>query len=135
MKRKMSFVAAVAASGITCCLLGAGSADNGGGAPYTPTRGEWLCVLLNMDEAAANDIQIPEGIGVRYEYDLAKPDTIQIEVVYTANVSAKERKRRGKEAEQQARELARLKGWDGWLKTELKETKYSEFPTARPLED
>lgn len=135
MKPKTSFVAAAAALAILGCLLGADAVDDGGGATYTPTRGEWLCALLNMDEAAANNIQIPEGIGVRYGYDRAKPDTIKIEVVYTANVSVKERKRRGKEAEQQARGVARLRGWDGWLKTVLLETKYTEFPAPRPLED
>ncbi|HEV3006564.1 MAG TPA: hypothetical protein VGX78_18990, partial [Pirellulales bacterium] len=99
-----------------------------------PTQGEWLCMLLNMDEAAADEMQFPQGVGIRYRYDHQRPDTIQIEVLYNVNVGVPERQNRAKHAEGQARELAKLKGWDGWLKLELKEIKVSGFPGAKPLE-
>jgi hypothetical protein len=106
-----------------------------GGASYTPTRGEWLCMLLNLDEAVSAEMQWAMGAGVRFRYDHNRPDTIEIEVLYNANVGANERRNRAEHAERQARELAKIKGWDGWLKTKLTETKITKRPSVKPLEE
>jgi hypothetical protein len=109
--------------------------SDSGGALYTPTRAEWLCVLLNMDEAVSAEMQWAMGAGVRFRYDHTRPDTVEIEVLYNANVGANERRNRAEHAERQARELAKIKGWDGWLKTKLTETKITRRPGVKPLEE
>ena len=43
-------------------------ADRGGEAPYTPTKGEWLCVLLNSRQALMNSERVPRGVNVHYLY-------------------------------------------------------------------
>jgi hypothetical protein len=116
-------------------MLGAHSGPGGGGTPYTPTQGEWLCVLLNMDEAAAADVQFPTGTGVRFRHDHTKPDTIQIELLYNVNVPESELRHRAQHAERQAQEVAKLKGWEGWLRTEVTQTKVTRRPVASPLDE
>jgi hypothetical protein len=134
MKNRAGWAAAgVVAAALASIAMGADS-KSGGAAPYSPTQGEWLCMLLNMDEAAADEMQFPQGVGIRYRYDHDQPDTIEIDVLYNVNVGAAERQNRAKHAERQARELAKLRGWDGWLKLEVKEAKVTNFPGAKPLE-
>jgi hypothetical protein len=129
----MVVLGTIVAAALVTIALGADS-DSGGGAAYTPTQGEWLCVLLNMDEASSSDLQFPQGAGVRFRYDHTQPDTILIEVLYNPNVGAAERRNRAQHADQQAREMAKLKGWDGWLKIEHKEIKITGRPGVKLLD-
>jgi hypothetical protein len=134
MKNRAFFaVGAIVAAALVSLALGADT-DSGGGTRYTPTQGEWLCMLLNMDEAAADEMQFPTGAGIRYRYDHERPDTIEIELLYSANIGAPERRNRAKYAEQTAKEVAKLKGWDGWLKLKLTEKKITDRPGAKPLD-
>jgi len=105
------------------------------GIDATPTQAEWLCVLLNMDEAAVADVQFPTGTGVRFRHDHTKPDTIQIELLYNVNVPENELRHRAQHAERQAQEVAKLKGWEGWLRTEVTQTKVTRRPVASPLDE
>ncbi|HUY32346.1 MAG TPA: hypothetical protein VMV69_06160 [Pirellulales bacterium] len=133
MNRPAWSVAAIVAAVLGSLAWGADS-DSGGGAHYSPTRAEWLCVLLNSDQAAASSLQFADGAGVVYHYDQAQPDSIQIEVLYNVNVAENQRRHRAQHAERQAREMAKLKGWDDWLKINVKETKITRMPAVKPLE-
>lgn len=102
-------------------MLGSDS-DRGGDAPYTPTRGEWLCLVLNTQRALVNSEQEPLSMHVRYLYDRSKPNTIQIELLFGADIPRVEIRRRAEDAERGVREAARIHGWDRWLAIDFKET-------------
>jgi hypothetical protein len=104
-------------------------ADREGAAPYTPTRGEWLCLVLNTQRALVNSEQEPLDVHVRYLYDRAKPNTIQVELLFRPDLPEVELRRRAEEAQRHAKEAAKTHGWDGWLKIEFKETQLAGPPT------
>jgi hypothetical protein len=110
----------VLAAAIPPSLVNAAEAP--GGEPYQLTKGEWLCLLLNMDVAMASCGQQPSGMVIRYRYDVARPNTIQIEVLCSPNVGAMEVQRRAAVAEQRLVKAAKARGWDQWLKTEVRQT-------------
>jgi hypothetical protein len=125
-------------TGVVASALAAiawGAEPDGGGAPYTPTRAEWLCVLLNADRAVTDGAQFANsGLGVRYHHDHTKPDAIQIEVLYPVRAPKKAVRARLRQADEQAHAMAKLRGWDDWLKTEIVETEIITRPTSEPLE-
>jgi hypothetical protein len=107
-----------------------------GGAPYTPTKAEWLCVLLNVDRAVTDGSQFASsGIVARFRCDHTRPDTIQVELIYPPRAPKRAVRYRARQAEQEARKMAALKGWDGWLKTVLVETEIPSRPGVEPLVD
>jgi hypothetical protein len=113
--------------------LSGGDVNQGGAASYTPTQGEWLCLMLNTQEALFASEQQPDGVAVRYVYDRSQPNKVQIVILYSANVSAREVERQIKAAEQNTFEVAKLRGWDSWLKIEVTKTALTGRPTSQIL--
>ncbi len=97
--------------------------DRSGAAPYTPTRGEWLCVLLNARQSLANSEQMRRGSVVHYLYDRSKPDVILVQVLADEGATKEQIHRRAAHAEIQAREAAKIYGWQDWLQVEHDEQK------------
>jgi hypothetical protein len=114
--------------------LSGGDVQNGGAAPYTPTQGEWLCLLLNTQEALFASEQQPDNVAIRYCYDRAQPNKIHIDMLYGANVNALELRRQAKAAEDHAMELAKLRGCDKWLKLDMTRTLLPGRPEPQILE-
>ncbi len=102
-------------------------ADRGGATPYTPTRGEWMCLLLNSRQAVANS-QRSGGLAVRYVYDLSKPDTVCIEILYGEGTTSDDQLHLcAARAEHHAVEAAKVYGWQDWLKIEHRERKVTDM--------
>jgi hypothetical protein len=114
--------------------LSGGEVQNGGAAPYTPTQGEWLCLLLNTQEALFASEQQPDDVAVRYVYDRSQPNKIQIMLLYGSQVNALEVRRQAHAAEQHAIDLAKARGCDKWLKLDLTRTKLPGRPEPQILE-
>ena len=114
--------------------LSGSDVDNDGASPYAPTRGEWLCLLLNTQEALFSREQQPDDVAVRYLYNRSQPNKIQIALLYSSNVNAREVRRQAKFASEQAVEAAKLRGWDKWLKVELTQTQLSGRPPRQILD-
>jgi hypothetical protein len=100
--------------------------DRGGASPYTPTRGEWLCVFLNSRQALINSERVPNAVAAHYLYDLSNPDTVRIEVLPTEGVSEEQVQRRAAQAKYEVSEAAKVYGWQNWLKVELDERKVTD---------
>jgi len=113
--------------------LSGSDVNQGGAASYTPTQGEWLCLMLNTQEALFASEQQPDSVAVRYVYDRSQPNKLGIAILYGAHVSALEVQRQVRAAQQHAMELAKLHGWDSWLKLELTRTALSGPPTSQIL--
>jgi hypothetical protein len=112
-----------------------GEPDRGGRVPYTPTQGEWLCMNLNMDQALADSEAIAtSGVYVRYVYDKSNPDTIQITLVYGPSGTNSELQARAAAAEKHVHDVARLHGWEQWVKVEFKEEKISGGPITEAVD-
>jgi hypothetical protein len=131
-RRKVIWCAScVAVSLVAATLLAAAQrgadADRGGGAPYTPTKGEWLCLLLNSRQALVNSQRVTGVVAVHYLYDVAKPDTIQIKILFGEGTSAEQVRRSGDRAERHATEAAKAHGWLDWLKIEREEQKVADM--------
>ena len=95
--------------------------DRGGASLYTPTKGEWLCLLLNARQALANSERAPRGVDVHYLYDLSKPDVLRIRLLFVAGTSQDQVHICAARAEEHATEAAKVYGWQGWLKIEFEE--------------
>jgi len=104
--------------------------DRGGASPYTPTKGEWLCLFLNSRQALVNSQRAIGGVAVHYLYDSSKPDTIQIKVLFGEGISAEQVHRRAARAEYHAAEAAKVHGWQDWLKIEREERKITDMFAA-----
>ena len=81
-----------AASLLAATLVAASQRESGtdrrSAAPYTPTRGEWLCLLLNSRQALVDSQRRASGgVSVHFVYDPSKPDTIRIESLFEDGVS------------------------------------------------
>lgn len=110
-------LAAVALAAMFAVLMGADETERGD-SPYTPTKGEWLCLNLNLGETFAETFR--SAVVVRYAYDPAKPDTIEIRVSYAPHLLSPEAVRLAiARAKNNARQAAERKGWDSWLKIEV----------------
>lgn len=106
----------------TTFFLGA-DAQDGGATPYTPSRGEWLSLELNVRQVLAEAPSIANEVSVRYQYNDERPNTLHIQVFYDANVSPLELQNQVNDAKQQAIGLARTKDWDHWLKLDVEKIK------------
>jgi len=131
-RRKVVWIlSCAAASLLTATLLAASQTgtdkDRGGASPYIPTKGEWLCLLLNSRQALVNSQRITGGVAVHYLHDLSKPDTIRIEVLYGGGTTAEQVHRYAARAEHHAIEAAREPGWLNWLKIEHEEQKVTNM--------
>jgi hypothetical protein len=101
--------------------------DRGGASPYTPTKGEWLCLLLNSRQALVNSQRVTGGATVHYFYDVSKPDTIRIKVLFGEGSSEEQVHRCTARAEHHAIEAAKAHGWLDWLKIEREEQKVGDM--------
>lgn len=108
-------------------------ADRGGASPYSPTRGEWLCLVLNARQALANSERASSGVVVHYLYDKSKPDTIRIKLLYGDGISESQVHCRASRADRQATEAAETHGWQGWLKIEHEEKKVADLFISEAL--
>ena len=95
--------------------------DHGGASLYTPSKGEWLCVLLNSRQALINSERAPRGVNVHYVYDLSKPDVLRIRLLYVEGTGKDQVHICAVRAEQHAIEAAKVYGWQNWLKIEFEE--------------
>jgi len=101
--------------------------QRGGASPYTPTKGEWLCLLLNSRQALVNSQRTTGVVAVHYLYDVSKPDTIRIKVQFGEGVSEEQVHRFVARAEHHATEAAKAHGWLDWLKIEHEEQKVADM--------
>jgi len=104
--------------------------QRGGAAPYTPTKGEWLCLFLNSRQALVNSQRVTGVFAVRYLYDASKPDTIRIKVLFGEGINEEQVHRCGARAEHHATEAAKAYGWLDWLKIEHEERKVTDMFAA-----
>ena len=83
---------------------------------YTPTRLEWLAVMLNTlfqyDNLSSDRFML-------YYKGLKDGETIQIVVRYYANVNRELMEGRIKVGEEAISRYAKSYGWESWLKTEV----------------
>ena len=110
----------LAATLVAASQRGTGT-DHGGASPYTPTKGEWLCLLLNARQALANSERAPRGVDVHYVYDLSKPDVLRIRLLYLEGTGKDQVHICAARAEEHATEAAEVYGWKNWLKIEFEE--------------
>ncbi len=97
--------------------------NRGGASPYTPSKGEWLCLFLNSRQALVNSERAPAAVSVQYLYDLSKPDTIKIQVLFGEGMSEQQLHLCAARAARHATEMAKVQGWQDWLKIEIGERK------------
>ena len=107
--------------------------DRGGASPYTPTKGEWLCLFLNSRQALLNSESARGGLTVHYLYDQSQPDAIRIKVLFADGTNPEQVHRFAARAEKEAVEAAKCRGWQHWLKTEIDEEKVTERSTSDAL--
>lgn len=108
-------------------------ADRGGASPYTPTKGEWLCLFLNSRQALRNSEVARGGLAVHYLYDLSKPDVLRIKVLFDEGTTEEQAQRDAARAAEDAIEIAKVHGWQNWLKIEREERKVTERLTSDTL--
>jgi hypothetical protein len=113
-------------------LLGNGE-DTGGGTPYTPTRGEWLSLILNLEENVAGLQEVRRPATVCYRHTPDKPDTIQIELHVADEMEPAQIRTLAGAAEQRVLKAAKRRGWDRWVKIEVKQTEQSEWQRPEDL--
>ncbi len=99
-RRVVGWMFACVAASLLIATIGVAAQSGGvvvheGASPYTPTKGEWLCVNLNSRQALINSELARSGVGVRYLYDVSKPDSIQIEVLFCQGTRDEQVKRWG----------------------------------------
>ena len=122
----------LAATAVAVPILGS-DAGKGGASAYTPTQGEWLWLVLNTERALVDSEQEPLEVSVRYLYDRSKPNTIQIELLVNANAAGEAVRRQAAAAQERAKEAAKIRGWDGWLKIEFQEKRLTGLPQTETL--
>lgn len=98
-----------------------------------PTRGEWLCVVLNTRQALANSEHMPREDVVHFLYDRSQPDVLMVQVLAAQGMNRNEVRRCEARAEHQAAELAKTYGWQGWLKIKHNEQQLTEASTLKGL--
>ena len=87
--------------------------------PYTPTKGEWLCVVLNSRQALINSERVSDAVATHYLYDRSEPDTVRTEVVPVEGASEEQLQRRAAQAKNEVTEAARVHEWQNWVKVEI----------------
>ncbi len=84
-----------------------------GDMPYTPTKLEWLALQLNILAGYQT-----ENIDIDY-IEVKNKDTIVIHIGYSPNTSAEILTLAEKASKDAVRRLAKLYGWDNWVKIDL----------------
>ncbi len=92
---------------------------SGGAEAYTPTRIEWLCVELNSlgffqwrtEEIGLNAMFVPKT---------GDSDTVLVKFTFTENVDEDTKNAIIRMAEDVIKHYACNRGWDKWLKMEIK---------------
>lgn len=110
-------------------------AADDGSAPYTPTKAEWLCLVLNTQVALVTAEQQPDGLLLRYVCDPSKPNTVVIETLRSPTATPLLVERQAAQAEQWLAKAAKARGWDGWLKVEFRRKQIDgppDFGTVEP---
>ncbi len=131
-RRKVVWILSCAAASLLAATLLAAArpgpdTDRGGASPYTPTKGEWLCLFLNSRQALVNSQRAIGGVAVHYSYDLSEPDTLRIKVLFADGTSEEQVRRCAARAEHHALEAAKVHGWQNWLKIEREERKVADM--------
>ena len=85
--------------------------------PYTPTRAQWLSVILNSTNIISNPIP-HKGISVVYVPD-SKRDTIKIIFEHPKELSQDTIDTLIAQQKDLVLDAAKLYGWDSWLKIEV----------------
>ena len=83
---------------------------------YTPTRLEWLAVMLNT---LFQDVNLSSDRFMLYYRGLKDGETIQIVVRYYANVNREFMEGHIKVGKEAISRYAKSYGWESWLKTEV----------------
>jgi len=99
-----------------------GQDDGGsGGDPYLPSKAEWLCMTLNVKQAVHAAYRSLGDVAVRFTCDDARPDTVEIVLTYPPTLVRRQAvERRAEKAKDFLMEAARRRGWDSWLKVEVR---------------
>jgi hypothetical protein len=131
-RRTVVWIVACGAASLLVATLVAASprgtdTERGGASPYTPTKGEWLCLYLNSRQALVNSQRTMGGVAVHYLYDLSNPDTVRIKVLFGDGISEEQVHRCAARAEHHATEVAKAHGWLDWLKIERDERKVTDM--------
>ena len=114
---KASTAVALAAA-VVVAVMGADQSERGS-SPYTPTKGEWLCMSLNVQQALIGGYGDTGDILVTFAYSPAKPDTITVVVQFSREAGHRgSDPRQTAYAERQVMAAVELKGWDSWVKIE-----------------
>ncbi len=113
-------------------LLGSGE-ETGGGTPYTPTRGEWLSLVLNLEENIAGLQEVHRPATVCYRHAPEKPDTIQVELRVADEMEPTQIRNLAGAAVQRVLKAAQRRGWDRWVKTEVKQIEQTEWQRPEDL--
>ena len=122
----------LAAISIAVPLRGHDDQSNGG-SPYTPTRGEWLCLYLNVQEALLNSEHIPSETAIRYLYDRSRPNIIRIQVLSGEWISPDRARHLAIAAQQDVAAVARAHGWERWLRTETEQRTVADLHNSEIL--
>ena len=85
--------------------------------PYTPTRAQWLAVILNSTNIISNPIP-HKGLSVVYASD-SKRDTIKIILERPKDFSQDIVDRLIEKQKSIVLDAAKFYGWDSWLKIEV----------------
>lgn len=91
----------------------------GGAEAYTPTRIEWLCVELNslsFFDWRTEDV----GLHAMFVPKTGDPDTVLVKFTFTDNVDADSKNALIRMAKDVIKHYACTRGWDTWLKMEVK---------------
>ena len=85
--------------------------------PYTPTRAQWLAVILNSTNIISNPIP-HKGLSVVYASD-SKRDTIRIILGHPKELSQDIVDTLIEQQKSRVLAAAKIHGWDSWLKIEV----------------
>lgn len=107
--------------------------SSGGAEPYSPTRGEWLCVLLNARQALSNSEQVPHATLVHYFYDRSTPNVIFLKVLADKSSDKAVVRRILARAKEHAIATAKIYGWQDWLQVEQTDQEFTEDSAAASL--
>jgi hypothetical protein len=114
-----------------------GAAQHGAGPAgaetYSPTRGEWLCVLLNARQALSNSERIPREMLVHFFHDRSAPNVIFVEVLADKSSDKSVVRRYMARAKERAIATSRIYGWQDWLRVEQKELEFTDASAAESL--
>lgn len=92
---------------------------SGGAGAYTPTRIEWLCVELNslgFFQWRTEDV----GLHAMFVPKPGNSDTVLVKFTFTDNVDPDSKNALTHMAEDVIKHYACNRGWDTWLKMEVK---------------